>query len=143
MLKHILVAVDGSEGARKALAFAASLAEGMGARLTLLAVLEPPVMLPFAPLEGFAVVQPVGDEQLAALRKLLRDAAQGSGASRVEERVEVGRPAQVICDQADALGADLIVLGARGSGAHGARWLVGSVSDRVVHTARVPVTVVH
>jgi nucleotide-binding universal stress UspA family protein len=37
--------------------------------------------------------------------------------------------------------ADHVVVGARGLNA-GTRWLVGSVSDRVVHHAHCPVTVV-
>ncbi|MCI0569223.1 MAG: universal stress protein [Myxococcaceae bacterium] len=143
MLKHILVAVDGSEGSHKALAFAASLAKSLGAKLTLLAVLEPPVMLPFAPMESFAVVPTISQEHLEAMRKMLREAAAGAAQMPVDEVVEVGRPSEVICQQAKALGADLIVMGARGTGAHGARWLVGSVSDRVIHTCERPVTIVH
>jgi nucleotide-binding universal stress UspA family protein len=62
---------------------------------------------------------------------------------RLEKRVEVGRPVDVICDLAEQLQADLIVVGAHGFASRAARVLVGSVSDRVVHTARRPVTVVH
>jgi nucleotide-binding universal stress UspA family protein len=39
MIKHILVATDGSDNARKALEMAASIAKGFGARLTILHVL--------------------------------------------------------------------------------------------------------
>ena len=145
MLKHILVGVDGSEGSRKALAFAQDLASQAGARLTLLAVLELPTVLPFAPMESYAVLpnEHQNEEYMRRLREELdRAAVPGIPPERIDRRVETGRPAEVLCKQAEALGADLLVVGARGAGTV-ARLLVGSVSDRVVHHARRPVTVVH
>ena len=48
--------------------------------------------------------------------------------------------ADTIVDTAAKLGVDLIVVGARGLGP-GRRFLLGSISDRVVHHAGCPVTV--
>lgn len=143
MIQHILVAVDGSEGSRRAAAFAREIAEAVGARMTLLHVLEPiPVAnLGFAEFYGVTHRQPT-DEEMAQLHKAIHEMAAGFPADRVEEVIEYGEPADVIVSQAEARGADLIVMGARGMGAVG-RFLVGSVSDRVVHHARRNVTVVH
>lgn len=142
MVQHILVAVDGSEHSKKAAAFAASLAEQVGGRLTLLSVLELPTVLPFAPMESFAVLPTHSEAHMDALREMLDHAVTDFPHTRLEKVVEVGRPAEVIVAEADKRGVDLIVLGARGTSA-ATRLLIGSVSDRVVHTAHKPVTVVH
>ncbi|MBF5043125.1 MULTISPECIES: universal stress protein [Myxococcaceae] len=142
-VQHILVGIDGSESSRRAARFAFALAEPLGARLTLLLVLEPPRVLSFGPLDGFAVAgNPMDPAHLAAARALLQEVGAGVPPERVAHVVEVGEPADTLCAQAEALGADLVVVGARGQAAAG-RWLLGSVSDRVVHHARRPVTVVH
>lgn len=143
MIRHILVAVDGSEGSRRAVDFTADLARATGAKVTLLHVLEPlPVVnVGFAEFYGVAQRQPT-EEEMSELRKALHDMAQAFPADRKEVVLEYGAPADTIVAQAKERGADLIVMGARGMGAVG-RFLVGSVSDRVVHQAHCSVTVVH
>ena len=142
-VKHILVGIDGSESSRRAARFAIALAEPLGARITLLLVLEPPRVLSFGPLDGFAMTGGAMDpEHLPAARALLQEIGRGLPGDRVAHVVEVGDAADTLCAQAERLGADLIVVGARGAATAG-RWLLGSVSDRVVHHARRPVTVVH
>jgi len=143
LLKHILVAIDGSEGARKAAAFARGLAAELGSRLTVLLVLEPIPMVSvgFADIYGLARRQPT-DEELAHLNKALDEAAGDFPADRVSKVIEYGGAAETICKVAEDNGVDLIVVGARGMGAMG-RLLIGSVSDRVVHLAKGNVTVVH
>ena len=143
-IEHILVGIDGSEGSRRAARFAHALAVPLGARLTLLLVLEPPRVLSFGPLDGFAFSAPKLDEaHLASARKLLEEVGRDLPIGRVAHVVEVGDVADTLCSQAEALGVDLVVVGARGAASSAGRWLLGSVSDRVVHHARRPVTVVH
>lgn len=141
MLKRILVAVDGSDGSKKAARFAIELAKGEGARVVLLSVLERPTMVPFGPLDGFAFTHMESEEQLTAVRATLDEIGRELPADQVEKRMEFGTPAEVLIEQAKALGADLLVLGSRGHGPMG-RWLVGSTTDRVVHHSPIPVTVV-
>jgi nucleotide-binding universal stress UspA family protein len=141
MLKRILVAVDGSEGSRKAVRFAIDLARGSQARLVLLSVLERPTVVPFGPMDGFAFSRMESEEQLAAVRAMLDEVGREMPQDQVEKRIEFGAPAEVIVEQAQVLGADLVVLGSRGHGPVG-RWLVGSTTDRVVHHSRAPVAVV-
>ncbi|MBI5547736.1 MAG: universal stress protein [Deltaproteobacteria bacterium] len=143
MIGHVLVGFDGSASARKALRFAHDLAAQTGARLTALLVLELPHVLPIGPLDSYIVTAPQADpSEMERVRRLLGEAVADLPAAKVDQRVEVGRAAEVLCEQATKLGVDLIVVGARGLGV-GGRWLLGSVSDRVVHHADRPVTVVH
>ena len=141
MLNRILVAVDGSDGSRKAVRFAIELTRLIRARLILLSVLERPTVVPFGPLDGFAFAGMESEDQLAAVRAMLDEIGRELPADQVEKRIEFGSPAEVIVEQANAAGADMVVLGSRGHGPVG-RWLVGSTTDRVVHHCRSPVTVV-
>lgn len=139
MFQTILVAVDGSEGARKALDHAAALAERTGGKLILVHVLEPP---PVAPVEAYGLT--IGswiESRQAEAQALLRELASKLRVP-VETVITTGPPAQAICAEADARKADLIVAGSRGMGAVG-RLLLGSVSDRLVHQCSQPVTIVH
>ena len=136
MIRKILVGFDGSKSARRALAFARDLAGQTNAKVTVLSVLEPPMAV-----DGYVNLaqQPAATE---ALQKVLDEATAGLPAGLFDKRVEIGGVAEVLCEQAGRLEADLVVVGARGLSA-GGRWLLGSVSDRVVHHAGRPVTVIH
>ena len=143
MIRHILVAFDASESSRKAAHFAHDLAQQTGARVTLLYVIEPPRVLPIGPLDAYLTAGGQhSKEELDAVRTLLDQEAESLPKAQVDKRVEVGRPADTVCQKAQELQADLIVVGARGHGT-GGRWLLGSTSDRIVHQADRAVTVVH
>ncbi len=143
MIKHILVAIDGSDSSRKAARFAHDLAQQTNARITLLFVLEPPRMIALGFLDSELISgSQRSPEELEAVRRLLDEVASDLPKAQVDKVVEIGRPADTIVAQADALGADHLVIGARGLNP-GGKWLLGSVSDRVVQHAGRPVTVVH
>ncbi|WP_373047715.1 universal stress protein [Vulgatibacter sp.] len=138
MIQHILVAVDGSDGSKRAVGLARELATALQARVTLLHVIEPPASFP---IEAYGLNRnQVYDVQLQGARALLAAiAAEMPG--RVDQVVDSGSPAETICAQSEERDADLVLLGSRGMGTMG-RWLLGSVSDRVVHLSKRPVTVV-
>ncbi|HEX8821262.1 MAG TPA: universal stress protein [Archangium sp.] len=143
MIKHILVAIDGSESSRKAARFAHDLAQQTGSRITLLFVLEPPRMLALGFLDSELISGAQrSPEELDAVKRMLDEVAADLPKAQVEKVVEIGRPADTIVEQADKLGVDHLVIGARGLNP-GGKWLLGSVSDRVVQHAGRPVTVVH
>lgn len=141
MVQRILLAVDGSEGSRKAARFAADLASATRAKLFLLTVLERPTVVPFGPLESYAIGTHESQAQVEAARAMMDEIAAGLPPGEVEKIVEFGVPAEVIAQQAEKLDVDLVVVGSHGHTAAG-RFLLGSVSDRVVHHAPRPVTVV-
>ena len=141
MIQHILVAVDGSGPSRHAARFAMNLARQVSAKVTLLTVLPPPEVLPLGPLSGYAVVAPaVSLEETKKIEGRLQEIAVEFPDVKVETLVEIGPIADSIVDTANHKSVDLIVMGARGLGP-GRRFLVGSVSDRVVHHAHCPVTI--
>jgi nucleotide-binding universal stress UspA family protein len=143
VIGHILVAIDGSEHSRRAALFAHDLAQQVKARITLLFVLEPPRMLPIGFMDAAAITSPHPDaKDIERVQHLLDEVAADLPKAQVEKQVEVGHPADAIVAVAQKLGVDLIVVGARGL-SRGGKWLMGSVSDKVVQHAGRPVTVVH
>jgi nucleotide-binding universal stress UspA family protein len=132
----ILVAYDGSEGAERALVQAADLAGSNGTVVSVISVAEP---LPQFGRAG-AMLTPEEDverrHELADAKQAL--AARGVEAALVERK---GDPATMIVDQAARDSTDVIVIGTRGLNT-AKRWLLGSVSSRVVQHAHCNVLVV-
>ena len=76
--------------------------------------------------------------------QLLKEAvaqAQAAGLTVSATLAPVGTPAAQIVREAEEMGADQIVMGTRGMGAAGSPFM-GSVAQRVVHMAKVPVLLV-
>ena len=139
---HILVATDLSEESMSSITPVAELARSLGARITLLHVLETleaiPHGAPFAP--PLQEVDP--PETMEAVRERLeqRRRAFGSGIDIRSELVVGGKTAEEICDYADANDVDLIAVATHGR--TGFRHLVmGSVAEGVIRRSRVPVLV--
>lgn len=142
MVQHLLIAVDGSSSSHHAANQGFGLARQTGAKVTLAYVLESPPVIPVGPLSGYVMTSPPRtDADLERARAELKSLANEAQGVTVETRVELGVPADVLCELAERLSVDMIVVGARGL-TPGTRWLMGSVSDRVVHHAPCPVLVV-
>jgi nucleotide-binding universal stress UspA family protein len=146
MITRILVAVDGSEPASRAVALGADLAVKYGAPLHLVHViarLEPSKeLLEFARVER--VETPLAVELMGVGQAIVagaRGAAAARGATRVREDVLTGDPADALLGYARDLGIDLIVMGRRGVGPIRGL-LVGSVSLKVTSLAECPVLTV-
>jgi nucleotide-binding universal stress UspA family protein len=135
----ILVAFDGSDEAGKALKWASDLAKGMGlAGVTVIAVAR---SLEATPAIADAV-DPSSDLPTHRTQLEQAKATIGGEGVKAETMLRAGNPAEEILDAAEAGGFDLIVVGHRGMGA-ARRFLMGSVSERVVRHAKCPVLVVH
>jgi nucleotide-binding universal stress UspA family protein len=143
MFKHILLPVDGSETAQKAVEKAAGLAKAFGSDVTAIYVIDP---YPFTGLgSDFAYGQA---EYLSAATVEAREATEAARATLEQAGVKVTTSVieahaawRGIIDTATALGADLIVMGS-----HGRRGLekvvLGSVAQRVLSHAHQPVFIV-
>ena len=139
VFRNILVAVDGSADADKALDHAIALTRDQHARLTILTVI-PPV----SPMVAFAAdVAQCAEAVEHASRTILREASDRvPGDVGLITRIAEGVPDRRIIEAAVDGGADLIVMGSRGRGRlRGA--LLGSTSQAVLHHSPVPVLVAH
>jgi len=139
---RIMVGVDGSPSADRALAWAIDEANRCGAELQIVSVWEPPDLGPeayeFAPPEK--TMTAMAAEQA---RRHAAEAARQAGrllpAERVRSIVVSGGTAEMLVEQSKE--ADLLVVGSRGRG--GFRGLLlGSVSQQCVTHAHCPVVVV-
>lgn len=142
MLKRVLLAIDGSPGSKKAADHARHLLDSPDTELTILVAVEPPTATPIAPFESFAMTPAhPSPERMAEAQKLIDALEAELGYARVHARVEIGPAADVICAVAESIDADVIVMGARGLNP-AVKWLLGSVSDKVIRHASRPVTIV-
>lgn len=139
MFRSILVAVDGTRAAAKALEEAIDLARGEGARLTLISVAVPPRRL-FAP--PYALPVPSNDQLEEEAVQILESAEElVPDDVPVTTVVRRGSAAKAILERIDDGEHDLVVMGSRGLGPAGSL-LLGSVSRAVLAHSRVPALVV-
>ncbi len=140
-LRRIVVAVDGSEPADRALAMASELAGAPGAAtLTLVSAISDPVTFAPTPVAGLEMV--LEAEQQGAERDLAEraDRLRGKGLE-VRTVVRVGAAPDVVVEVSDEMDADLVVAGSTGKGAI-QRAILGSVTTRLLHVLRRPLLVV-
>lgn len=129
-MQKILVGTDASGSADLAVEAAAKLAAAQDGELLVLYVRPP--------LDAREVFDPSHipdhDSYLSAIRDRYAEV-------KIRGRVETGDPAETICDVAEEEGADVIVVGNRGT--HGKkRWFLGSVPNAVVQHAPTSVYIV-
>jgi nucleotide-binding universal stress UspA family protein len=140
MLRKILVPVDLTTESPPEAPFALELARAFSAEIVLLHVVDyVPTLLPVELPGGYPLPQ-LEIVREAASEKLARIAAGLTGVT-VRCVVEVGGAAAQIVSFVQRERVDLVVMG---SHRHRAltRVILGSVADRVVHTAPCPVTIV-
>lgn len=139
-MRNFLIGVDGSETAMKAVRYVARLGRKYGPFGIHIVTVEPSV---------------TGWRKLAASSEAVEEHLRAEGWAKLAEArdfldeedidyfayVEFGDVAEQIVAAADRLECDHIVLGTRGLGAiHGL--MIGSVAQRVVHLAALPVTLI-
>jgi nucleotide-binding universal stress UspA family protein len=132
---RIVVGVDGSEGSRHALQWAAKQAELTGAALEVVTSWEYPATYGWVPVppEDYALAEFATKSQDEAIAAVFGDKVPAN----IEKKVVEGHPAEVLV--AESEGADLLVVGSRGYGGF-TDALLGSVSTYAVHHAHGPVT---
>jgi len=138
MFKHLLVPLDGSGMAEAALPAAGWLAERLGARVTLIHVMEkdPPERV-----HGQGHLRTVEEARSYLGRVQTTAFAPGTAVVCHVHTAAVGDVAASLAAQALELGPDLIVMvthGRRGP----KEWLFGSVAQQVIGQGRTPVVIV-
>jgi nucleotide-binding universal stress UspA family protein len=140
--KVILVPTDFGEPSSAALDYAFELAKELGSEIVLMHAFEIPIV-------GFpdgAIVA------TAELTSRILEGAQAGLDKQVEQRrdsgvtlrsvIKQGDPYHMVNETAEEVGAGLIVMGTHGRKGL-SRALIGSVAEKVVRTAHVPVLTVH
>ena len=143
-LKQVILPLDGSERSAVAMDHAITLAKALGVGVTLLRSISP-----MAYGDTFADYVPTMYEDLAGeieadVRDYLSHEAQQlrkAGITEVVEKAVDGYPATAILDEVGEAGDSLVVMATHARGGIG-RWVLGSVTDRVVRHSAGPVLVV-
>ncbi|MBE8965563.1 universal stress protein [Nostoc sp. ChiQUE01b] len=135
MFKTVLFPIDQSRETREAADVVTNVVKKYSSRLVLLSVVEEPP--PDAPSADDPMVSP---EVVAKLLENAQSLFSGQGIQS-ETLERQGKPAFTICDVADEIGADLIIMGCRGLGLteEGAD---DSVTTRVINLSPCPVLIV-
>ena len=140
MYRSILLPTDGSAGSELAVKHAIDLARQYDATLHLLYVVDTDVVNHYAGIDAIEGVEGALEAQGAEALDAAADTAATAGIT-IEKHVVEGRPHEAVLDAIPMVGADLVVMGTeRKSGEY--RRLLGSVTERVVRMADVPVHIV-
>lgn len=143
LIKRILVPLDGSKIGEAAIPSTEALAKALGAELILFQVVQPVIAWTGLGHDiSYTIPQDLESIKASALAYL------GSVGKPLKEKglstlsvVEVGSPADQIIDYAKANTIDLIAMSTHGRSGIG-RWVLGSVTDKVLHAGDTPVLVV-
>ncbi|WP_305515838.1 MULTISPECIES: universal stress protein [unclassified Methanobrevibacter] len=140
MYKKILVPTDGSEFAKKAQKHALFLSKVSGAEIIAVSVTE----------NNFVNGLPLDDE-VYQLNQILKERSEenlkefdelNNDDLKITHVIREGSPAKVILEVAEEENIDLIVMGSSGKSGFD-RFIMGSVADKVVNSAKCAVLVVH
>jgi nucleotide-binding universal stress UspA family protein len=149
MFRSIVVGTDGSVGASKAVLAAAELAATQPEAVLHIVTVQKPLSATAMAAGEMAAAAPVAAErswedeikiELDSTLQRAADTAKRACDTRIETHARFGSPAEVLCDMASHLQADLIVVGNRGM--KGGRRLLGSVPNTVSHHAPCSVLIV-
>jgi len=145
LIRKILVALDGSDHAERALDYALDLAHHYSAEIQLLTVV-PPIFLPVHSF-NIAKSQAIADaaQQLEnsfkeVLSKAEERVKKEKSNLKVSTKFEHGNPDEKIVEMAKLGNFDIVVVGSRGLGRRD--YALGSVSSRVADNAPCPVLIV-
>ena len=143
LFARILIPVDGSKFSLKAVRLAKRLAEIQGSELLLLHVLDTAVFEQLLRLSNKSHDEVRADVEGSA-RAFLEDMSSEVNRQNIPVSMVLkeGTPHEVIIDEAVSWGADLIVMGKLGKRGV-SRILLGSVAERVIEFANLPVLLVN
>jgi nucleotide-binding universal stress UspA family protein len=142
MYKRILIATDGSDKSKMAAQEGIDLAKGLGAEVLAVNIVNE-VVIASAVRQLGSDRKEVEDKLVASGKKAVDDIKKMGDAAgvKIDSIVRMGSPANMVIDVARTEGADLIVMGSHGeSGA--SKLLIGSVVQKVLYWATIPVLVV-
>lgn len=137
MYHQILVPTDGSERSDRAVDHAIGLAKAFDADLHTLYVVETDLVADTGLGAVTDALEAVGDDAVAEVV----EEANEAGVTAVTGTVSRGTPHRAILDYVDEHDIDLLVMGTHGRTGV-SRYLLGSVTEKVVRVADIPVLTV-
>jgi nucleotide-binding universal stress UspA family protein len=140
MYRHILIPTDGSKLAEHGVTHGLALAKSLGAKVSVIFVVEPFSEMTGRFLEAVARYAELRKEQATSVLDRTANAAKEAGVSCETIQVENGQPDQAIIAAAEDKGCDLIVMSSHGRSGL-SRLLIGSVTNKVLTHAKTPVLV--
>jgi nucleotide-binding universal stress UspA family protein len=141
-MQRLLVPVDSSENAMRGLEHAIRLAKENGPiELVILHALEPPII--YGEVAIYLPEEKARELQLQHGEDILRPAVEKVKQAGVTftSKVLIGDVPESIVSCAEDMACDGIVMGTRGMGAIG-NLVLGSVTTKVIHLTKLPVTLV-
>jgi nucleotide-binding universal stress UspA family protein len=140
-IKNIIAPLDGSDIGESALANAEAIALKTGASIHLLHIITPPggleVNLFGSDLKG--IVKAMNDSAENYLNRIAEDLKKKGIPTRC--KVMAGDPANLIVEEVTKQQDGLIAMSTHGRSGI-ARWILGSVADKVLHEATIPIWLV-
>ena len=140
MYRHILIPTDVSELAEHGVAHGVALAKCLGAKVSVIFVVEPFPELTGRFLETIARYVELRKEQATSVLDRAANAAKEAGVFGETIQVENAQPHQGIIAAAEDKDCDLIVMSSHGRSGLSAL-LIGSVTNKVLTHAKTPVLV--
>ncbi|MFB6123368.1 MAG: universal stress protein [Haloferacaceae archaeon] len=141
MYDHVLVPTDGSDGSAVAAAHGVALAERFDATLHAVSVVDPAVFVTDAVGDVDDLVQQQREAYRKRAERAVSRVADAATGRDVRTAVREGTPHEELLAYAAAESIDLVVMGTHGrSGVD--RYLLGSVAEKLIRTAHVPVVTV-
>ncbi|MFO7677323.1 MAG: universal stress protein [Thermoplasmatota archaeon] len=134
-MKRILVGFDGSEGSENALNKAMMIIDEYG-KLIILAVVPLPSDKNFVDKQTYHLMK---EKAKNLIKNVVHDI--GNHSFEIEGMIEEGDIAAKIIDTANILKCDVIVLGSKGASQLGT-YAIGSIANKVVQYAHIPVMIV-
>lgn len=145
MFKKILIPLDGSALSEKALPAALEVSNKFGAELILLRVVERPQAYLHA--DGWVDLELINSIEEQAKKAVARYLQEKEAELAIQGQIVTSMmwerqfPADAIIEAAEELDVELIVMSTHGHGGL-TRWVFGSVADKVLRKAHVPVLLI-
>ncbi len=142
MFKRILVPLDGSTRAERAIPAAARIARATGGTIVLLRVINPPVDYTVSLTQPAVLTKPALEADIAEANRYLADLVEAVLPKTIDTKTEVisGTVAPTILATAEEQQIDLVVICSHGNTGI-KRWMLGSVAQKVARHGPVPVLV--
>lgn len=142
-MKKILLPIDDSELSHQSFAFAKEMAENLKSKLVIVYVIEPLIYIPSYNLAYGQSNMPNDNDLEKGALEILEKAKSSFDDTGIEVETKIlwGSPGEEIIEYAENENFDLIIMNTHGMSAS-KRFVIGSVANKVVKYASIPVMVV-